>query len=96
MTRMVSFVYYFAMRPDAFTGGDLRVHDKVERDGFYHPADTHTTIEPRNNSVVFFPSTLFHEVLPIQSNGAGLDDHRFTVNGWFHAVIMTEALGPTS
>ena len=96
MTRMVSFVYYFAMRPDAFTGGDLRVHDKVERDGFYHPADTHTTIEPRNNSVVFFPSTLFHEVLSVHSNGAGLDDQRFTVNGWFHAVIMTEALGSAS
>ena len=40
MTRMVSFVYYFAMQPDAFTGGDLRLYDNVERDGFYHPADT--------------------------------------------------------
>ena len=96
MTRMVSFVYYFAMRPDAFTGGDLRLYDNVERDGFYHPAATYTTIEPCDNSVVFFPSTLFHEVLPVRSNGAGLDGQRFTVNGWFHAVITTEALGPAS
>jgi Rps23 Pro-64 3,4-dihydroxylase Tpa1-like proline 4-hydroxylase len=85
-TRMVTFVYYFALRPDAFKGGDLRVFDNVERDGYYHPADTFTTVEPRDNSVVFFPSTLFHEVLPVRTSGEGLDRHRFTVNGWFHQV----------
>ena len=91
LTRIVSFVYYFALRPDAFTGGNLRVYDNVERDGFYHPADTFTTIEPRDNSIVFFPSTLFHEVLPVQTDGDGLDDQRFTVNGWFHAAAPADS-----
>jgi Rps23 Pro-64 3,4-dihydroxylase Tpa1-like proline 4-hydroxylase len=85
-TRMVTFVYYFAIRPGAFTGGELRLYDNVERDGYYHPAETFTTVEPRDNSVVFFPSTLFHEVLPVHTDGDRLDHHRFTVNGWFHQV----------
>jgi Rps23 Pro-64 3,4-dihydroxylase Tpa1-like proline 4-hydroxylase len=89
-TRMVTFVYYFAMRPGAFTGGELRIYDNVERDGFYHPADTFITVAPRDNSIVFFPSTSFHEVLPVATAGEGLDHQRFTVNGWFHAPRTTE------
>lgn len=84
-TRMITYVYYFAMGPDAFTGGELRIYENVLRDGFYHPADTFTTVEPRDNSVVFFPSVLFHEVMPVHTNGDDLSSHRFTVNGWFHS-----------
>jgi SM-20-related protein len=85
VTRRLTYVYYFSMRPDAFTGGELKVYDNVLRDGFYHPADTFTTVEPRDNSVVFFPSVLFHEVMPVHTSGDALTDHRFTVNGWFHS-----------
>jgi SM-20-related protein len=86
-TRMVTYVYYFAMRSDAFSGGELKIYDNELRDdGFYHPADSFTTVEPRDNSIVFFPSVLFHEVMPVHTGGGALTDHRFTVNGWFHTV----------
>lgn len=86
-SRRVSFVYYFHDRPRSFEGGELRLYDRVVNpDGGIGIADTFTTVEPLDNSVVFFPSHVHHEVRPVRA----VDDPsapgatRFTVNGWFH------------
>ena len=85
-SRRVSFVYYFHEHPRTFDGGELRLYDTRHDDGRVKAATTFQTVEPNDNSIVFFPSHTFHEVRPVvvegdpESPGA----KRFTVNGWFH------------
>ena len=39
-----------------------------------------------NNSLVFFPSDYFHEVLQVHAHGDAFENARFTVNGWLHTM----------
>lgn len=87
--RAITFVYYFNCEPKAFEGGELRIYDSADRDGLVDAADSFTTIEPVDNSIVFFPSHFQHEVCPVRSLAPGLEGSRFTVNGWFRAVPHT-------
>jgi SM-20-related protein len=45
-------------------------------------AETYTDVEPHNNSILFFPSYVLHEVLPIRCPSGAFADGRFTLNGW--------------
>ncbi len=81
-TREFTYVYYFYHEPKAFTGGELIIYDSQVSDGFYVQADSFQTIEPRNNSVVFFLSRYLHEVLPVHCPSRLFADSRFTINGW--------------
>jgi len=86
-SRRVSFVYYFHDRPRAFEGGELRLYDQlVDDEGRIGVADTFTTVEPHDNSVVFFPSHVHHEVRPVRATAEpdAPGATRFTFNGWFH------------
>jgi hypothetical protein len=65
--RVISYVYYFFQEPRPFQGGQLEVDGAV--------------YDPEPNSVVFFPSDLMHEVLPITCSGRW-EHSRFTINGW--------------
>lgn len=67
--RILTYVYYFH-RPRAFDGGELLM------------VDTGETIEPRNNTIVFFESRLMHSVMQISCPSGEFADGRFTVNGW--------------
>jgi SM-20-related protein len=49
---------------------------------FFTQAETFKTVEPRNNSIVFFLSRYMHEVLPISCPSKRFSNSRFTVNGW--------------
>jgi len=86
-SRRVSFVYYFHEEPRGFSGGQLRLYDtNCFDDGRREAADSYRDIEPTDNSVIFFASDAYHEVLPVHLDG-DRDPHdarRFTVNGWFH------------
>lgn len=78
--RIITFVYYFYREPKPFTGGQLRVlnrslHETIGTLGY-------KLIEPRNNSIVFFPSRYIHEVLPVNCPSKAFADSRFTINGW--------------
>lgn len=80
--RQLSFVYYFHSEPKAFSGGQLRFHDwaageveNVEQVGT-------RTIIPRQNTIVFFPSSYEHEVLPVRCPSRKFANSRFTANGW--------------
>ncbi len=90
--REVSAVYYFNRQPRRFTGGALRLFDTVERDGVAEPADTHTDIDPADNSVVFFRSDAYHEVRPVHLESDDFADQRFTLVFWARRVPPVQAV----
>lgn len=81
-TREFTYVYYFYREPKAFSGGELRIYDSRIENNYYVQADSYHTIEPRNNSIVFFRSRYLHEVMPIRCPSRDFADSRFTINGW--------------
>ncbi|MGK7920470.1 MAG: 2OG-Fe(II) oxygenase [Trichodesmium sp.] len=81
-TRVLTYVYYFYKEPKAFTGGNLIIYDSKIQGKYYVKADTFKTIEPQNNSIVFFLSRYMHEVLPVSCPSQTFADSRFTINGW--------------
>jgi SM-20-related protein len=81
-TRELTYVYYFYREPKPFVGGELRLYDSKIENNFYVAADSFNLIEPRNNSIVFFPSRCMHEVLPVSCPSKAFADSRFTINGW--------------
>lgn len=81
-TRTLTYVYYFNREPKAFSGGELVIYDSKIQGKYYVKGDTFKTIEPRNNTIVFFHSRYMHEVLPVKCNSQEFADSRFTINGW--------------
>lgn len=81
-TRSISYVYYFYREPKGFSGGELRLYDLKLEAGYYVQSETYTTIEPVNNSIIFFPSHVLHEVMPVICPARSFADSRFTINGW--------------
>lgn len=82
LNRILTYVYYFHKEPRAFTGGSIRLYDSHIEGSVRHAAETYTDIEPENNSILFFPSYVLHEVLPISCPSPAFADRRFTLNGW--------------
>ena len=80
--RVISGVYYFHSAPKAFSGGNLQLYSLGARDS--GPRGQHVSIEPENDSMVFFPSWFIHEVTPIQCPSGRFEDSRFALNCWFH------------
>ncbi|HXC55725.1 MAG TPA: 2OG-Fe(II) oxygenase [Rhizomicrobium sp.] len=81
--RRLSGVYYFHALPRAFSGGALRLHEIL-------PAgDTPSFVDvaPVHNSLVFFPSWMPHEVMPVACPSRRFSDSRFAINCWFHAAL---------
>ncbi|OCQ89980.1 proline hydroxylase [Nostoc sp. MBR 210] len=81
-TRELTYVYYFNKEPKRFSGGELLIYDSKVENNFYVKAESFKTIEPRNNSIVFFFSRYMHEVLPVKCSSKAFPDSRFTINGW--------------
>src|SRR5713226_1773066 len=84
VSRELTFVYFFHREPKAFRGGDLRIYDSCWQNGQYASAGQHETLVPEQNQIVFFPSSLVHEITPVDCPSQAFADSRFTVNGWFH------------
>lgn len=80
--RVLTFVYYFNSQPKAFSGGELRVYDHKVHNGYHYAADTYRTVEPTDNSIVFFASEEMHEVMMVNCESRAFMDSRFTINGW--------------
>jgi Rps23 Pro-64 3,4-dihydroxylase Tpa1-like proline 4-hydroxylase len=94
--RELSFVHYFNSEPRAFSGGQLRFYE-LEDGEVQSSVETATrTITPRQNTLVFFPSSHNHEVLPVRCPTRKFRHSRFTVNGWFirDAAASNEANPP--
>ena len=81
-TRELTYVYYFYREPKNFSGGELVIYDSKVENNFYVSAESFKTVEPRNNSIVFFLSRYMHEVLPVNCPSKSFPDSRFTINGW--------------
>ncbi|MFB2836965.1 2OG-Fe(II) oxygenase [Floridanema evergladense] len=81
-TRELTYSYYFYREPKPFSGGQLIIYDRKTLNSTWYPSESYHTIEPRNNSIVFFPSQCYHEVLPVTCVSKAFADSRFTINGW--------------
>ena len=82
--RVLTYVYYFYQEPKGFYGGELRLYNTLVQNENYVIQDHFQTIEPKNNSIVFFDSRCKHEVMPVICPSQKFRDSRFTVNGWIH------------
>jgi Rps23 Pro-64 3,4-dihydroxylase Tpa1-like proline 4-hydroxylase len=77
--RALSAVYYFYRQPKAFTGGQLRLYPLRSTGD-----ETFTSIEPAQNTLAIFPSSVPHQVMPVQCPSKAFEDSRFAVNCWLH------------
>ena len=82
-TRRVSYAYYFHREPKRFSGGELLLYDTCVTTSDYRTT-AFSRIDPVHNSIVFFPSGYYHEVLPVRCESDAHEDARFTVHGWIH------------
>ncbi len=76
--RLVSAVYYLHREPKRFSGGTLRLY----RLGDHNASGDYVEFEPRQNSLVVFPSWVRHEVRRVSCPDCGFEDYRFAVNAW--------------
>ena len=93
--REISFVYYFHTEPKAFTGGALKLYNSQNGEVQESDKQTAHTITPQQNSLVLFPSSYDHEVLPVSCPSRKFVSSRFTVNGWIIREEATAAVSAT-
>ena len=77
--RVISAVYYFHRLPKSFSGGVLRIHPIGGRHASF------VDIEPANDKLIFFPSWVPHEVMPVVCPSGKFQDSRFAINCWVYA-----------
>lgn len=77
--RVLTAVYYFHAIPQAFSGGELRLHALrgAEQGG------GHVDVEPQKDRLLLFPAWVPHEVRPISCPGGGFAQSRFAINCWY-------------
>jgi Rps23 Pro-64 3,4-dihydroxylase Tpa1-like proline 4-hydroxylase len=83
-SRELTFVYFFHREPKTFQGGELRLYDSQWDGQAYVATENYRAIVPRQNQIVLFPSSLTHEITPVECPSKAFADSRFTVNGWLH------------
>jgi SM-20-related protein len=74
--RRLSLIYYFHRRPQAFSGGRLRLLSLKGGEPL--------AIEPAHDTLIAFPSFMPHEVEPVSIPRDGFENCRFAVNIWLH------------
>jgi SM-20-related protein len=77
--RVISAVYYFHRVPKSFSGGVLRIHPIGGEPASF------VDIEPVNDKLIFFPSWIPHEVMPVVCPSGRFEDCRFAINCWVYA-----------
>ncbi len=83
-SRELTFVYFFHREPKTFQGGELRLYDSRWDGQAYVATENYRTVVPRQNQIVLFPSSLTHEITPVECPSKAFADSRFTLNGWLH------------
>ena len=84
-TREITFVYFFHREnPRPFAGGELILYDFSPNWNSTDTGAERKRVIPRQNSIVFFQSSVLHEILPVHCPSRRFDDSRFTLNGWLH------------
>jgi SM-20-related protein len=87
--RILSCVYYFAVTPPRFSGGNLRLHGFP--DPFGRANRPVVDIVPETDMLVMFPSWMEHEVLPVRVPSGAWMDRRFSINCWVHRADRAAA-----
>lgn len=82
--RELSCIYYIFRQPRGFAGGELRLYDCLEQGGGSRPADTFEVVDPVSNRLVAFPSSEFHEAMPVRCPSGQFADSRFAITTWIH------------
>ncbi len=82
LERMISYVFYFHNEPKGYEGGEFRLYNSRIANGRYECGEAVADIEPKNNSMLLFPSHCHHEVLAVRCRSKRFIDSRFTINGW--------------
>jgi SM-20-related protein len=77
--RIISAVYYFHRSPKSFSGGVLRIHLIGGKPASF------VDVEPANDKLIFFPSWVPHEVMPVVCPSGRFEDSRFAINCWIYA-----------
>ena len=90
LSRALTYVYYFNKEPRAYTGGAFRLFNSRLVNGRYECGEKAVDIEPKNNSILFFPSFCHHEVLPVSCPSKKFIDGRFTINGWVRRAASAQ------
>lgn len=80
--RVLNFMYFFYQTPKPFTGGEVRVYDSQLVNHQVSAAQSYKTVEPRQNSIVFFLTSNAYEVLRVYPNSPAFRDRCFRVKGW--------------
>jgi SM-20-related protein len=80
--REITFVYFFHREPKKFQGGELRIYDSRQEAGGWKALESYRSIIPQPNEIVFFASSLPHEITTLECSSRAFADSRFTVNGW--------------
>ncbi len=80
--REITYVYYFYQQGKPFSGGELVLYNEKIDNNHYTQANSFKKISPNNNSIIFFLSRYWHEVLPVNCPSKTFADSRFTINGW--------------
>ena len=91
LSRLLTYVYYFNREPRRFSGGEFRLYNSRVVNGRYECGDKAGDLEPKNNSILFFPSFCHHEVLPVNCPSKKFADSRFTINGWVRRAASLQA-----
>jgi SM-20-related protein len=80
--RAISYAFYFHNEPKSYSGGQFRLYNSRLGEAGYECAEAAAEFEPKNNSILFFPSHCHHEVLPVSCPSNRFIDGRFTISGW--------------
>jgi SM-20-related protein len=87
LERTISYAFYFHNEPKSYSGGEFRLYNSRIAEGRYECGEPAAEIEPKNNSILFFPSHCHHEVLPVRCPSNRFVDGRFTINGWVRRAL---------
>jgi Rps23 Pro-64 3,4-dihydroxylase Tpa1-like proline 4-hydroxylase len=88
--RQISYVYFYHRMPRGYTGGDLLLFD-TDLAANQFTTSGFTRIQPVDNSIVFFPSGVYHSVVPVTCTSKRIADSRFVINGHFSKVARAQA-----
>lgn len=83
--RILSCVYYFAVTPRRFGGGELRLYGFPKGPAAQQRSlPSFVDIEPCTDTLIVFPSWIRHKVMPVHVPSGSWADSRFTINCWMH------------
>ena len=80
--RTLTFVLYVHQEPKHFNGGEILLFDTDTQTNNYN--DRFTRLTPSSNSIIFFPSNYFHQVMPVYLLEDIFEYGRFAIHGWLH------------